>query len=321
MNADTLNKSLLENIKLKLPKGVTIAQVLMDTLSISKEATYRRLREEVPLSLYEAAVLTKKLNISLNPIIETTLSENSMFELKAQHFYNLRNLDYKMLYEYLDTLVYAAGEPHSEQVFTSNVFPQFPSHKYYMLAKYNSFRWLYINQSPSNTMKSFHEMEYPDELFKVSAEIVDATMDIKSTCYIWDSMIFYYIVKEINYFSNIQLINKEDVLKLKEELFALLKFIEDIAITGRFPNGNKIQIYISNFNSDTSYCYLDTDNLHISMIGAFAPNYAVAMDQNTLLRIKNRIQSLKRISNLISESGEMQRIQFLKEQRKMVETL
>lgn len=320
MDADIINKALLEAVSFKLPRGMSMAQVLMDTLSIGKEATYRRIRGEVPLSMYEAAILVKKFNISIDTIIETTLSENSVFELKTQRYYNLREKDYNMFYEYLNTLKYAAAEPYSDQVFASNIFPQFPSHMYYMLTKYNSFRWLYLNQG-SNIMKAFNELEYPEELYKVSKEIVNATMDIKNTCYIWDSSIFDHIVKEIKYFSRIHLIDKENILKLKEDLLTLLTFIENIAISGKFENGNKVQIYISNLNSDTSYSYLDTEQMHISMIGAFAPNYAVALDKKTLSKIKERILSLKRISYLISESGEMQRIQFIKEQREIINTL
>ncbi|NDV94963.1 hypothetical protein D0T84_08540 [Dysgonomonas sp. 521] len=320
MDANTINKALLEAISIKLPKGTSMAHVLMDTLLIGKEATYRRLRGEVPLSMYEAAILVKKYNISIDTLIETNLAENSVFELKTQRYYNLREKDYYMFYEYLNTLKYAAAESYSDQVFASNIFPMFPSNMYYMLAKYSSFRWLYLNQG-SNTMMTFDELEYPDELSKVSKEIVNATMDIKNTCYIWDSTIFYYIVKEIKYFSKIHLIDKENIQKLKEDLSSLLTFIETIAISGKFENGNKIQIYIANLNSDTSYSYLDTERMHISMIGAFAPNYAVALDKKTLQKIKERILSLKRISYLISESGEMQRIQFIKEQREIINTL
>lgn len=320
MDADIINKALLEAVSFKLPRGTSMAQVLMDTLSIGKEATYRRIRGEVPLSMYEAAILVKKFNISIDTIIETTLSENSVFELKTQRFYDFREKDYYMLYEYLNTLKYAATESYSDQVFASNIFPQFPSHMYCMLAKYSSFRWVYMNQG-SNIMKAFNELEYPDEFLRVGKEIVQATMNIKNTCYIWDSSIFYRIVQEIKYFSKIQLIDKENIQRLKEDLSSLLAFIEDIAISGKFENGNKVQIYISNLNSDTSYLYLDTEHMHISMIGAFEPNHAVALDKKTLSKIKERILSLKRISYLISESGEMQRIQFIKEQREIINAL
>lgn len=320
MDAVALNKSLLDAIKPKLPKGVSMAQLLMETLNIGKEATYRRLRNEVPLTLYEMAIIAKKLNISLDAIIKKNLSENSIFELKTQKFYNLEERDYRMFAEYLETLKYAASESYSDQVFTSNIFPQFPAHKYYHLVKYNSFRWLYLNQGREE-IKPFHEIYFPDYFFEISKDIVNETMNIKKTCYIWDNMIFQHYVKEIKYFANVQLIKDEDVKKIKGDLLIFLKYLEGIASTGKFETGNTIQIYISNINSDTSYSYLDTPHLHLSMISAFAPNYVVALDEKTLIRVKERIQYLKRVSTLISESGEIQRIQFFKEQYKLIDTL
>jgi hypothetical protein len=117
------------------------------------------------------------------------------------------------------------------------------------------------------------------------------------------------------------LINKDDVENIKNDLFLFVKYLESIASTGKFETGNTIQIYISNINSDTSYSYLDTPRLHLSMVSIFAPNYAVALDEKTLQKVKERIQYLKRVSTLISESGEIQRIQFFKEQYKLIETL
>jgi hypothetical protein len=57
------------------------------------------------------------------------------------------------------------------------------------------------------------------------------------------------------------------------------------------------------------------------MIGALAMNYVVSLEPKTLLKLKERIHSLKRVSTLISESGEIQRVQFFKTQRETVNTL
>ncbi len=115
--------------------------------------------------------------------------------------------------------------------------------------------------------------------------------------------------------------NDKDIEDLKAELHNFLNRMEEFASKGRFDNGNKVQIYISNINTDTAYSYLETENIHLSMIGAFTMNYVVSLDTNSLLRMKDRIHSLKRVSTLISESGEIQRIQFFKVQHELIDTL
>ena len=49
MIINELNTGLIEAAKEKVPAGANLANTLMDTLYIGKEAIYRRLRGEVPL--------------------------------------------------------------------------------------------------------------------------------------------------------------------------------------------------------------------------------------------------------------------------------
>ena len=54
-----LNTSLIEAVKEKLPLKENLANLLIDTLYIGKEAIYRRLRGEVPFTLEEAALISR----------------------------------------------------------------------------------------------------------------------------------------------------------------------------------------------------------------------------------------------------------------------
>ena len=58
------NTNLIEAMKEKLPLKGKLADMLMDTLYIGKEAVYRRLRGEVPFTLQEAALVSRKLGKS-----------------------------------------------------------------------------------------------------------------------------------------------------------------------------------------------------------------------------------------------------------------
>ena len=54
MMTNNPNANLIEAMKEKLPLKGQLADMLMDTLYIGKEAVYRRLRGEVPLTLQES---------------------------------------------------------------------------------------------------------------------------------------------------------------------------------------------------------------------------------------------------------------------------
>lgn len=66
MTINDPNTNLIEAMKEKLPAKGKLADMLMDTLYIGKEAVYRRLRGEVPFTLQEAALVSRKLGISLD---------------------------------------------------------------------------------------------------------------------------------------------------------------------------------------------------------------------------------------------------------------
>lgn len=61
-----IQQRIFEAIKLQLPKGVKLAHVMQDTLFLSQDAVYRRLRGEVALSIYETKTLCTKFNISFD---------------------------------------------------------------------------------------------------------------------------------------------------------------------------------------------------------------------------------------------------------------
>jgi len=61
-----IQQRLLDTIKQQLPKGEKLAQVLMDLLNLSQDAVYRRLRGEVPLTIYETKILCETYSISFD---------------------------------------------------------------------------------------------------------------------------------------------------------------------------------------------------------------------------------------------------------------
>lgn len=97
--------------------------------------------------------------------------------------------------------------------------------------------------------------------------------------------------------------------------------MEELATCGKSKAGNNIRIYISNINFEATYSYLDTSIIQLSMIRIYSINSITTQDSEMFRSLKEWIQSLKKFSTLISESGEMQRIQFFKQQREIIGAL
>lgn len=320
MNADVLNTNLIEVMKNKIPDGVNLANTLMDILYIGKEAVYRRLRGEVPFTLNEASIISKKLGVSLDQIVGISYTNNAMFDLNLLHYSDPIKTYYTLLNHYLKVFESLHDDPTSELSTASNMIPQTFYLKYENLSKFRLFKWMYQNEKV-NCVKYFSELNISDELKQAQKDFVNATLYIQTTNYIWDSMMFFYLVNDIKYFASIHLITDEEVIKLQEELLQLLDDLENIASKGKFETGKDVHIYISNINFEATYSYVETSSLQLSLIRIFSINSITSSDKDMCKSMKEWIQSLRKFSTMISESGEMQRIQFFKKQREIVEKM
>lgn len=81
MITNELNTGLVNAVREKLPSKDNLANALMDILYIGKETIYRRLRGEVPFTLTEAAIISRKLGISLDKMIGVSFQDNAVFDM------------------------------------------------------------------------------------------------------------------------------------------------------------------------------------------------------------------------------------------------
>jgi hypothetical protein len=61
-----IQERILESVKSRLSKEDKLSQVLMDTLFLSQDAVYRRIRGDVPLTIFETKTLCETFNISFD---------------------------------------------------------------------------------------------------------------------------------------------------------------------------------------------------------------------------------------------------------------
>ena len=319
MIMNELNTNLIEAAKERFPAKGQLANILMDTLYMGKEAIYRRLRGEVPFTFQEAAVISKELGISLDRIAGVSFSNNAMFDINVvdhnepfETYYDFLNKHVKLFHTLRDDTSAVLGT-------ASNVIPQTLYLKHELLAKFRFFKWMYQNEHIN--CKHFEDLKIPQKIINAQQDFVKLSQHIHTTDYIWDSMIFLHLINDIQYFSDIHLISDEMKQNIKEELLKLTDELESIAMKGKTDFGNDVHIYVSQINFEATYSYLETNLMQLSMIRVYSINSLTTLDAQMFRSLKEWIQSLKKFSTLISQSGEMQRIQFFKQQREIIDAL
>ncbi len=314
MKTETLNNSLIEAMKEKVPKGVNLANVLMDTLYIGKEAAYRRLRGEVPFTFTEASIISNALGVSLDRVSGTKSSTNALFGLNLINYTNPYDTYYSSIENTVHILRTVRNDSTAEWFEVSNIIPQRFYFSYDYLSRFLLYKWMYQHEKV-NGVRYFSEMETTDKLRRIRHEYVQLCKEVPSSNFIWDSMMIISLINDIKYFASINLVKPEEVQLLKEELLLLINSLEDVAAKGAHDNGNGVRIYVSNINFEASYGYIEAENFKFSTIRVYSINMIYTADKKVFENHKNWIQSLKKYSMLISVSGEMQRIQFFEKQR------
>ena len=317
---DQLHQELLTEIQRRFTKNSDMVNALAELLRIEKGAVYRRLRQEVPFTFNEISLIAKNLMISLDNLTGIEGQKSIPFQMHLPDFLFPQDSDYYLLNNYITFLHSISQSENSEIASATNALPYDLSFKFQHLALLYFFKWNFHYNN--DKVIPYRQVSIAPDMQRY---IKDFTMEMKTfhkTSYIFDNRVFRLIVDDIHYFNSIRLIEKDDIQKIKEDLFSMLDYLEKMAVNGQFiETGNQVNLYISDIDITTSYAYLESDNIHFSMIKTFILTSVNSIDEGTFQRMKKWIYSLIKISTLITLTNERQRVMYFERQRKIIHEL
>ncbi len=160
------------------------------------------------------------------------------------------------------------------------------------------------------------------EAVNTQKKYISEIRKIKRSSIIISQDVFTSMIKEINYFHRLNLLNNDDIQMLKGELLELLAEIEILSISGYYNNqDSEVYLYLSNVDIDGSYALLKNNGRTQAFLGLYGINM-ISSEDNNINEIHNQwIDSLKRYSTLITFGGEIQRHIFFEQQRDLINTL
>ncbi|WP_029903565.1 hypothetical protein [Prevotella sp. 10(H)] len=319
MDKKTLHEQLIEELKFRIPNNSELVNKLSDILYLGREAIYRRMRGDVHFSLEEASIISEKMDLSLDSLSKISGLKRP-FVFKIANFSNPEEIDYKLINETVEFLDFVKDSPDSEMGTAAKLIPDAIHLSYDYITRFYLFKWIYQYDNQSQIRK-FEDVKGTDRLLKILGNMTNRIQHIKNSYYIFDKRIFEYLVDDIKYFESIGLITQQDIKLLKEDLYACINDIELQAAKGMNSMGNKTQIYLSNLNFEAGFSYVRSDNYNLSTIRAFTMYDITSTDNATFANSMKWMQSLKRASSLISQSGEIERMNFFRKQNDIVDTL
>lgn len=317
---DQLNSRIIESMKDALPSKTNLANFLTDELNLSKEAAYRRLRGDVPFSLEEASEIALKLNFSIDQIIGNKENSGVIIHMSLNKSHDAMANYLTTINRFLEISKMIKDRTTLSLNAATNLIPFVFCEPYEYINRSRICRWLHQSKLAKGT-GSLKDIEISEKTFKLQKIIAQDMRSIPNSIFIWDTNTISSFIKMVRILYNLRIVSSDDLKHIKDELHALIDDVEYVATYGRFRNGGNVYIYLSNINLEASYGYLESEKFKMSVIRIYAINIFDSQHPEICHLQKDWIQSLRRYSTLITESSEMERLNFFNQQHEQINSL
>jgi hypothetical protein len=314
----TLQEKFISLLREKIPHH--LAKTLLDILPLEKEAIYRRLRGDVSFSFVEMVALSTQLSISLDNIADIASPYRSQwYHLHVRDYNEFKPIDLNMGHNYIKAITLAAEDPNSEFGIAANMLPLHISLLHYPLYRFYLLKWKYQSGKTPKNKLNYANTIVPEIEKKTYNQYLDVVKRINHTFFIWDKSFFKSLINDINYFHSIRMITPKEMEILQKEMFLLLDTLEYYADYGEYDTGNRIETYISNLVFDTTYVYVSSCNICISMNNVYSLGAFTSLEKDACEDMKIWIQGIKKSSSLISGVNQYEKVTFFEKQRDYLE--
>jgi len=318
MKKISLLNEFIETLNNNTSKRSELVYEICDLLNIEKESAYRRLGGRVQFTVDELGILAKKYGISI---------DNLLYE-------GYRSVSFKMsqplkssvnhLKDELDGYLQNHENRFLEKTELGAILNSMPLEFYIPyphLLKFMYFKWghHFIGTEEYNDYANWH---VPKVLSSLNVKLMDVYERYEKVLYIWNVSVIWNLMKELNYFYKMHLLNNDDFNLIKQDLHDIMCKIEKIVSgTGNNElNSGKVFFFISNVDIGICYSYLFSEKDCSCFFKSYFVQSTFINDSVICTEVRNWIYSLMKVSTLISGSGEKERRLFFEEQHKIIDS-
>jgi len=316
-----INSKLVTLLKQHFPDRGVLSSYLSNLLHMDKVNVYRRLHNTIPFTLAETILISKHSSIPLNSLFElkTDMYRSQSFQMFWQDFKNMNEKDLKMGNDYITAIEIAAQDENSEFGIAMNNMPLHILAQYPNIYRFFMLKWIHEFSDHGELVK-YSDIVIPDFLIDQLQRYTMAVRKVKKTLFISDETILPKMIRDIHYFRDIKIITNNEIENIKQDIRDLIHNIEQLAISGCYPNGNKLEMYTTGLTFETTYTYLLSTRVKLSMVDVYTLGSMSSEYEESCSYMKKWIQGLKRTSIRVTDS-EINRIKYLDNQYRELEKI
>lgn len=302
-------------------KRSELINLIAEELCIERESAYRRLSGRVAFSVKEVGVLAKRLNISLDDILQDNPLYKMVPIMMARPMTRLYSMD--AIVKQMEIGLQNVNSSLGEEMELYSVFDSMPVEffaPYPNLTKFMFFKWGY-HYIGSEEFYSYEKWVLPEKVVRLVKDMLEACKNYSKMFYIWDYPTIWYLVNDISYFHNIHVLSDEDMEAVKSDLRILLYNLERV-LKGidKYSNGPvDLDVYLSTVNIGINcLAHFSQSNCHSMFKNHFFQTATMNSYESTE-KVRDWILSMKILCTKISESSELERRLFFERQIRMID--
>ena len=314
MSQKTTQDFLFQRIRELLSPGKTLVDEIAETLHLSEDSAYRRIRGETPLVLEEAALLCRRFNLSLDGLFgvdEDCVVFRNMEPGKG-------SFDFKA---YLTTIAQQinalAACRQKSIVYESNDVPLFHQFSSKALLAFRYFFWMRTVFRHPDFQHTYSAARLTPDIEEMAAEILSVYAQIPSV-EIWNTECVNSTLVQVNHYYETGVITKKDAASVYAGLREALEHLEQQAYygckfrTGQSPRNKKenFQLFYNRVGLGDNVILTLHDGGKTLYLNYDALNYMVTGNNKFCDKVYEQMQNTMRRSTLISGVAEKQRNMF-----------
>lgn len=317
---EDLSKTIMIKIIKSIPSNIKPVYFLMETLEIGKEAAYRRLRNQVPFTIEELAVLSRVLKFSLDEMIGGKTGKNTSIHICGKGSSRAPLIFLAILNDYHEALLHMSRSNSHETIVSLNRLLIYFGVGYDYLFRFFYYKWMQqLHEVPLNFY--FSDVEIPANIKELNKDINSLQQLVNDTTLILDQHIFLNLIREVQYYYKRKLISDEERSAIKAELEMLIDSFEKNTQRGSNGTGRSISIYLSSLPIDSNGSYIRYDNTVESNFFIHASSPLKVLEPSLCSMQKKWLESLKKYSVLITQSNEILQSEFFHKQKEYLTIL
>lgn len=306
----------MEQIRNRIPENIALADELAETLNISRDSAYRRIRGETVLSLDEAKKLYDRFGVSIDAIFSPS-SNMALFHSRV--FTTEYSLD-RWLNSVAKNLSLVNGLNEKEMIYAAKDIPIF---HYFRLRKLSTFKMLFwlktLIKDPNYNTSVFHDEVIPKDLLAVGARVWKLYSTVPSI-EIWSDEAITDTLKQIEFYRECGFFaDNQQPLTLCDELIKLITIIKEEAAEGKKSEGASFKLYENDIITADNTVFAKMNSKRVVYINYNTLNLLTTLQQSFCKKTEIYLNNLLKSSILISASAEKERNKFFNRMKQKVE--